>query len=55
MTRSGSTNERELIPDEHYVCTTISLPLVKQTRKTRIAKIPKTKQNIGYLHCRGDV
>ena len=38
MTRSGSTNERELIPDEHYVCTTISLPLVKQTRKTRIAK-----------------
>ncbi|KAK5943063.1 hypothetical protein PMZ80_004068 [Knufia obscura] len=38
MTRSGSTNERELVPDEHYVCTTINLPLVKQTRKTRIAK-----------------
>ncbi|KAK5096591.1 hypothetical protein LTS08_007464 [Lithohypha guttulata] len=38
MTRSGSTNERELVPDEHYSCTTINLPLVKQTRKTRIAK-----------------
>lgn len=38
MTRSGSTNEREYVPDEHYVCTTISLPLVEQTRKTRIAK-----------------
>ncbi|KAJ9655155.1 hypothetical protein H2198_005930 [Neophaeococcomyces mojaviensis] len=38
MTRSGSTNERELVPDENYVCTTINLPLVKQTRKTRIAK-----------------
>lgn len=38
MTRSGSTNEREVVPDEHYVCTTITLPLVKQTRKTRIAK-----------------
>jgi len=38
MTRSGSTTERELIPDENYVCTTINLPLVKQTRKTRIAK-----------------
>lgn len=38
MTRSGSTNEREVIADEHYTCTTINLPLVKQTRKTRIAK-----------------
>ena len=38
MTRSGSTNERELVPDEHYVCSTINLPLIKQTRKTRIAK-----------------
>lgn len=38
MTRSGSTNEREVIPDEQYTCTTINLPLVKQTRKTRIAK-----------------
>lgn len=42
MTRSGSTtereHEREPIPDENYVCTTINLPLVKQTRKTRIAK-----------------
>lgn len=42
MTRSGSTNEREgereHIADENYVCTTINLPLVKQTRKTRIAK-----------------
>lgn len=40
MTRSGSTNEREHehVLDENYVCTTINLPLVKQTRKTRIAK-----------------
>lgn len=40
MTRSGSTHEREHEPvqDDSYVCTTINLPLVKQTRKTRIAK-----------------
>lgn len=38
MTRSGSSNEREVVPEENYVCTTINLPLVAQTRKTRIAK-----------------
>lgn len=38
ITRSGSTNERELIADENYVCSVINLPLVEQTRKTRIAK-----------------
>lgn len=40
ITRSGSSNERETptITDDNYTCTTISLPLVKQTRKTRIAR-----------------
>lgn len=38
ITRSGSSNERELVTDDNYTCTTITLPLVKQTRKTRIAR-----------------
>ena len=38
MTRSGSTTERDLVTDDNYVCTVINLPLVKQTRKTRIAR-----------------
>jgi hypothetical protein len=38
ITRSGSSNEREIVTDDNYVCTTINLPLVKQTRKTRIAQ-----------------
>ncbi|KAK5225963.1 hypothetical protein LTR72_003866 [Exophiala xenobiotica] len=38
ITRSGSSNEREIVTDDNYVCTTINLPLVKQTRKTRIAR-----------------
>lgn len=39
IARSGSsTVEREAITDDNYVCTTIGLPLVKQTRKTRIAR-----------------
>ena len=38
ITRSGSSNERELLTDDSYTCTTINLPLVKQTRKTRIAR-----------------
>jgi len=38
ITRSGSSNEREVVTDDTYVCTTINLPLVKQTRKTRIAR-----------------
>ncbi|WYZ35021.1 hypothetical protein EsH8_I_001297 [Colletotrichum jinshuiense] len=37
--RSGSTSEREpVIDDEHYVLKTINLPLVEQTRRTRISK-----------------
>ncbi|TQN74115.1 putative Rho-type GTPase-activating protein 2 [Colletotrichum shisoi] len=37
--RSGSTTEREpVIDDEHYVLKTINLPLVEQTRRTRISK-----------------
>lgn len=38
ITRSGSSTEREVPTEENYVCTTINLPLVQQTRKTRIAK-----------------
>lgn len=38
ITRSGSSNEREHVADDNYTCTTINLPLVKQTRKTRIAR-----------------
>lgn len=41
ITRSGSTHsthERELVTDDNYTCSTINLPLVKQTRLTRIAK-----------------
>ncbi|KAI1333177.1 hypothetical protein F5Y16DRAFT_5336 [Xylariaceae sp. FL0255] len=37
--RSASTNEREpVVDDEHYVLKVINLPLVEQTRKTRISK-----------------
>lgn len=38
ITRSGSTNERELISDDNYVCSVINLPLIEQTRRTRISK-----------------
>ncbi|KAF7718318.1 Uncharacterized protein PECH_001093 [Penicillium ucsense] len=38
ITRSGSTNEREMINDDNYVCSVINLPLIEQARKTRIAK-----------------
>ncbi|XWW96912.1 hypothetical protein V2A60_004892 [Cordyceps javanica] len=38
-TRSGSTTEREpVVDDEHYVLKVINLPLVEQTRRTRISK-----------------
>lgn len=36
--RSGSTNERLPMDDEHYELKVINLPLVAQTRKTRISK-----------------
>ncbi|OJD24672.1 hypothetical protein ACJ73_03960 [Blastomyces percursus] len=38
ITRSGSSNEREFPPDETYTCRVINLPLVEQTRRTRISK-----------------
>ena len=38
IARSGSSNEREVILEDNYHCTTITLPLVPQTRRTRIAK-----------------
>ena len=38
ITRSGSTNERELVNDDSYVCSVINLPLIEQARKTRICK-----------------
>jgi hypothetical protein len=38
-TRSGSTNEREApVDDEHYVFKVLNLPLIEQTRITRISK-----------------
>ncbi|KAF3762561.1 Rho GTPase activation protein, partial [Cryphonectria parasitica EP155] len=36
--RSASTTERDLVDDEHYVLKVINLPLVEQTRLTRISK-----------------
>lgn len=38
ITRSGSNHERESVTDDNYICSSINLPLVKQTRRTRIAK-----------------
>lgn len=38
ITRSGSTNERELVTDDNYVCSVINLPLIQQARRTRICK-----------------
>lgn len=38
ITRSGSNHERELVTDDNYTCSSINLPLVRQTRRTRIAK-----------------
>lgn len=38
IARSGSTNERELINDDNYVCSVINLPVMEQSRRTRIAK-----------------
>lgn len=38
ITRSGSSIEREAMPLEEHVISTINLPLVKQTRRTRIAR-----------------
>ncbi|KAE8152577.1 Rho GTPase activator [Aspergillus avenaceus] len=38
ITRSGSTNERDLVNDDNYVCSVINLPLIEQARRTRIAK-----------------
>lgn len=38
ITRSGSTNERELINDDNYVCSVINMPIIEQARRTRISK-----------------
>ncbi|KZF26798.1 hypothetical protein L228DRAFT_279952 [Xylona heveae TC161] len=38
LTRSGSSHEKEIVPDDNYVCTIINLPLIEQTRRTRISK-----------------
>lgn len=38
IARSGSSIERETPPPEEHVITTINLPLIKQTRRTRIAR-----------------
>ncbi|GAB7357227.1 hypothetical protein MBLNU459_g8208t1 [Dothideomycetes sp. NU459] len=45
LTRSGSSNERSaLVPEEDHVVRILNLPLIDQTRITRIAK--------SYDHCR---
>lgn len=38
ITRSGSSNHKEINDDEPYVLSVINLPLVQQTRLTRIAR-----------------
>ena len=38
ITRSGSSVEHQPMAEEHYIISTINLPLVKQTRRTRIAR-----------------
>lgn len=38
LTRSGSSNEREAAIEDEYICKVINLPLVEQTRRTRISK-----------------
>ena len=38
LTRSGSNTEREPVSEMDYVCKVITLPLVEQTRITRISK-----------------
>ncbi|KAF3481819.1 Rho GTPase activator Bem2 [Arthroderma uncinatum] len=38
IARSGSSHEREVVPDDNYVCSVINLPLVEQTRRTRMVK-----------------
>ncbi|KAI9683338.1 MAG: hypothetical protein M1829_005408 [Trizodia sp. TS-e1964] len=35
--RNGNNVEKEVVEDEHYTCSVINLPLVEQTRKTRIS------------------
>lgn len=45
ITRSGSSTERELVTDDTYVCSVINMPLIKQTRKTRIARRLETSKD----------
>lgn len=49
ITRSGSSNERELVTDEVYICSVINLPLIDQARKTRISKgLDRSKDKTEY-------
>ena len=49
ITRSGSSNERELVTDDVYICNVINLPLIEQTRKTRISKgLDRSKDKTEY-------
>ncbi len=38
ITRTGSSHGKEVVLDDTYVCSVIVLPLLEQTRRTRIAK-----------------
>jgi hypothetical protein len=47
--RSASSHERELIPKEPYELKVINLPLIEQTRKTRISKrLEKSKDKTEF-------
>jgi hypothetical protein len=38
LARNPSNNDKDTVPDENYVLKVINLPLVEQTRRTRICK-----------------
>ncbi|KAK2755511.1 hypothetical protein FQN54_006451 [Arachnomyces sp. PD_36] len=49
ITRSGSSHERDLVTDDIYTCSVINLPLIEQTRKTRISKgLDRSKDKTEY-------
>ncbi|KAI9715759.1 MAG: hypothetical protein M1812_005757 [Candelaria pacifica] len=49
ITRTGSNHEKEVVLDDTYVCSVIVLPLLQQTRRTRIAKtLEESKDKTEY-------
>ena len=37
ITKNGTTHDRDAFNDDNYVCTVINMPLIAQTRRTRIS------------------